>query len=89
MSIDWTKPIVMKDGRPVRCLCSDRKLHHEERLTHVILINDPAQGEILASCDSDGVLFRSGYLPELCVVNADPAAIDWMDFIQKKANPNG
>ena len=55
---DWTKPLILlMNGSPVRCLCADRKFLFDERLTRVILINDPQQGEILASCTEEGYIY--------------------------------
>ena len=76
-TLDWAKPVVHIEGHPVRVLCTDRKFLHDERLTVVILIKDPSQGEILAACAANGEIFPGNEFmyDKYRVVNADDADV--------------
>ena len=53
--VDWDKPIQLKDGKPCRLICDNRKAPKEYAThTHIILVLFPNNEEIPWTCDKFG-----------------------------------
>lgn len=46
MTVDWTKPIQTRDGRPARVLCTDLKSPNELRVVIAVLLTDGKREDV-------------------------------------------
>jgi hypothetical protein len=79
MSLDLTKPVCTRDGRPVRILCTDRK--SSNGMPIVGAVADTTETESLSVWMKDGSFIRSDYLHDRDLVQApEPLVERWVNI---------